>query len=463
MNQLDTIAAVSTPYGKGGIAVLRISGEDAEAIADKIFEPKNKKKLSQIDGCRATYGSIFEYRNGNKVQIDDGIAVVFRAPQSFTGENTVEISCHGGILVTQKVLSAILSAGARMALPGEFTKRSFINGKMSLSSAEALGDLLEAQSDEQISLARSGMNGILSGSVSEIYNSLCTVLAAIFAKIDYPDEDLAEISLDDMHKVASENLEKLKKLADTYSTGRAVSEGIPTVILGRTNAGKSSLYNRIVGRDAAIVTDIEGTTRDILTESANLGRVCLRLSDTAGLRRADNLVEKIGIDKAKKIAEDAELVLAVFDGSRATDSEDEKFIKYLKTLNGVKIAIINKSDLPQINDFKAALNCFDAQISVSADTGDGFDTLVNTVEKLYIDKNLDVARDAIIANARQSSAINNAIASLEGAIIAIKQQLPLEICCSETELCLQSLGEFDGRTVSEDIVAKIFSNFCVGK
>ncbi len=463
MNQLDTIAAVSTPYGKGGIAVLRISGEDAEKIAERVFEPKSKKQFSSIESSKAIYGSIFEYKNGEKRQIDDGIAVIFRAPNSFTGENTVEISCHGGILVTQKVLSALLSAGARMAGAGEFTKRAFINGKMSLSSAEALGNLLEAESDEQISLARAGMRGVLSDSVSEIYNSLCTVLAAIFAKIDYPDEDLAEISLDEMLNIANENLRKLQKLADTYSTGKAVSEGIPTVILGRTNAGKSSLYNRIVGRDAAIVTDIEGTTRDILTERASLGRVCLRLSDTAGLREADNLVEQIGIDRAKKQAEQAELVLAVFDGSRALDNEDKQFIEYLKSLNGAKIAIINKNDLPQSADFKNKMSGFDAQISISADKGDGFDTLVDTVEKLYIDKSLDVAKDAIIVSARQSSAITGAIAALEGAIEAIKQQLPLEICCSETELCLQSLGEFDGRTVSEDIVAKIFSSFCVGK
>ena len=463
MNQLDTIAAVSTPYGKGGIAVLRISGEDALKIAERVFEPKSKKPFSSIESSKAVYGYIFEYKNGEKRQIDDGLAVIFRAPNSFTGENTVEISCHGGILVTQKVLSALLSAGARMAGAGEFTKRAFINGKMSLSSAEALGNLLEAESDEQISLARAGMKGILSDSVSEIYNSLCTVLAAIFAKIDYPDEDLAEISLDEMLSIANENLEKLQKLADTYSTGKAVSEGIPTVILGRTNAGKSSLYNRIVGRDAAIVTDIEGTTRDVLTERANLGRVCLKLSDTAGLREADNLVEQIGIDRAKKQAEEAELVLAVFDGSRALDNEDNQFIEYLKSLDGVKIAIINKSDLPQSPDFKNKMAGFDAQISISADRGDGFDALADTVEKLYIDKELDIAKDAIIVSARQSSAIASAIAALEGAIEAIKQQLPLEICCSETELCLQSLSEFDGRTVSEDIVAKIFSSFCVGK
>ena len=215
MNHLDTIAAISTPYGKGGIAVLRVSGEEALAVAEKVFEPKSGKKLSSIENSKAVYGSIFENTEGTKAQIDDGIAVIFRAPRSFTGENTVEISCHGGILVTQKVLTALLSAGARPALPGEFTKRAFINGKMTLTSAEALGDLLEAKTDEQIGLARSNMRGTLSGEIKKIYDSLGDVLAAIFAHIDYPDEDLADISREEMLNIVEKNLNELKKLLKT--------------------------------------------------------------------------------------------------------------------------------------------------------------------------------------------------------------------------------------------------------
>ena len=345
MNHLDTIAAISTPYGKGGIAVLRISGEDAISVAARVFEPKSGKSLGDAESAKAIYGNIFETADGKKNQIDDGLATVFRAPRSFTGEDTVEISCHGGILVTQKVLSALLTAGARPAMAGEFTKRAFINGKMTLTGAEGLGDLLEAQTDEQIRLARSNMRGTLSGEVEKIYDSLGDVLAAIFAHIDYPDEDLADISREEMLSISRENLGRLRALANTYSTGRAVAEGIPTVILGRTNAGKSSLYNKIVGRDAAIVTDIEGTTRDVLTETAKLGRVILRLSDTAGLRESGDVVEKIGIDRARQKAEEAELVLAVFDGSRETDGEDAEFIDYLKTLSGIKIAIIKKATI----------------------------------------------------------------------------------------------------------------------
>jgi tRNA modification GTPase len=458
---LDTIAAISTPYGKGGIAVLRVSGDNAVPVAEAVFKPKRGKALSSVDSAHAVYGHIFEA--DNSLPLDDGIAVIFRAPASFTGEDTVEISCHGGVLVTQRVLTALLTAGARMALPGEFTKRAFINGKMSLTSAEGLGNLLEAQTDEQIKLARSHMQGTLSGEAKKIYDSLGDVLAAIFAHIDYPDEDLADISREEMLTIVKANLIRLNRLAQTYSTGRAVMSGIPTVILGRTNAGKSSLYNRIVGRDAAIVTDIEGTTRDVLTETAKLGRVILRLSDTAGLRESGDVVERIGIDRAKQAAESAELILAVFDGTRNPDEEDTHFADYLGTLDGIKVAIINKSDLGISPEMAKFLKRFDYVCQISAETGSGFDILEILIEQLYIDDQLDTSNDAIISNARQAAAVSSAIEALELAIEAIQGELPLEICCAEVENTMSALGELDGRTVSEDIVSKIFANFCVGK
>ncbi len=463
MSLLDTIAAVSTPYGKGGIAVLRISGADAISVAEKIFLPKSKKKLSDYASNRAVYGSIYGHQSGEKVQIDDGVAVIFRAPASFTGEDTVEISCHGGILLTRRVLEAILTSGARLATAGEFTRRAFINGKMTLTSAEALGELLSASSDEQITLARSGLDGRLSGESEKIYNSLCDILAAIYAHIDYPDEDLADIPREEMLRVASENLALLQKLSRTYSTAHAIGEGIPTVILGRTNAGKSTLYNRIVGRDAAIVTDIEGTTRDILTETAHLGKVTLRLSDTAGLRETADKVESIGIERARREAESAELILFVLDGSRAPDDEDRATVEYINSLCGIKVALINKSDLGVSSSLAPLLSSFSLTLPISAESGEGLDTLAEEIEKIYIDNELDMGQSAIIANARQNAAVLNAISSLSGAIDAIGSDLPLEICCVEVENALSALGELDGRTVSEDIISKIFANFCVGK
>ena len=463
MSLLDTIAAISTPYGKGGIAVLRISGEEAIEIAQRVFLPRSGNPLSSIGSNRAVYGSIFGYKNGQQIQIDDGIAVIFRAPASFTGEDTVEISCHGGVLLTQRVLEAVLVSGARMADAGEFTRRAFINGKMSLTGAEALGELLSASTDEQIMLARSGMTDRLSSEAGDIYNSLCDILSAIYAHIDYPDEDLADISREEMLSVAQRNLAALNKLLSTYSTGHAVGEGIKTAIVGRTNAGKSTLYNLIVGRDAAIVTDIEGTTRDVLTESAHLGKVTLRLSDTAGLRDTSDKVESIGIERARHVAKEAELILAVIDGSREPDREDISFIEYLKTLGGIKVAIINKSDLGIIDAVTQLVSAFDYSIPFSANSGEGLDILEKTVDGIYIDNDLDMGQSAIIANARQNASVLASAQALENAIDAIKGELPLEICCVEVENSLAALGELDGRTVSEDIISRIFANFCVGK
>lgn len=459
MNLLDTIAAISTPFGKGGIAVIRISGSEAIAIADKIFKPAGNKSLLDATPKTSYYGRIFL----GEQQIDDGLAVCFKAPNSFTGEDTVEISCHGGILVTQRVLTAALNAGARVAEAGEFTRRAFINGKMKLSGAEALGALLEAQTDEQISLARSGMRGVLSEKTDLIYNSLCEVLASVFAHIDYPDEDLAELSEEQMIATVDENIQRLEALCATYKTGKAVAEGIPTVIAGRTNAGKSSLYNAIVGREAAIVTSIEGTTRDILTETAKIGRVMIKLSDTAGLRETDDAVEKIGVERARQQISQAELVLAVFDGSRKPCEEDIEFADYLKAQSALTVVILNKSDMGICPETKKLADSFEYNVTLSAKSLDGLDELVSLVESVYIDNSLDTGRDAIIANSRQHSAVSRTLELLKGAKQYIGDGLPLEVCASELEGAMLALGELDGRTVAEDIVSKIFANFCVGK
>ena len=465
MSLHDTIAAVSTPYGKGGIAVLRISGDKASDIAEKVFKPLSGKPLSMREHGRAVYGNIyFPPENPEEAprQIDDGMAVYFKAPRSFTGEDTVEISCHGGILVTQKVLFALQKAGARAAGPGEFTKRAFINGKLKLSQAEALGNLLDAENDEQIAVARAGMRGVLTEKTKPVYESLRDVLAAVFAHIDYPDEDLADLSDDEMISTLNSAVPELKNIAGTYRTGKAITQGISTVICGKTNAGKSSVYNRIVGRDAAIVTDIEGTTRDILCEKVTMGKVMLRLSDTAGLRDSDDPVEKIGINRAYDALADAELVFAVFDGNSEPDERDINFAAKIKGLNKIGVAVINKTDMGTF-DYSRVTNEFEYSVQVSAKTGEGFDKLSELVNDIYIDKNLDTGHDALLINARQYFAVSQAIGFARQAIEHINQNMPLEICCADIENAMQSLGEIDGRAVSEDIVQKIFSSFCVGK
>lgn len=461
----DTIAAVSTPYGKGGVALLRISGDRAVEIAARVFLPAGGKRLGDMDANYMTYGRIIDAADGT--QVDDGMAVVFRAPHSFTGEDTVEITCHGGILVTQTVLTCLLAAGARPAEAGEFTKRAFINGKLGLSSAEALGNLLEAGTREQMLLSGAGMRGGLSKKTNEIYEGLCLVLSSIFATIDYPDEDLADMSREQIAAALTEALEKVNVLAATYRTGHAVAEGIPTVIVGKANGGKSSLYNRIVGREAAIVTDIAGTTRDVLTETAAIGRVTVRLHDTAGLRESDDYVEQIGIARALEHLESAELVLAVFDACADLTDEDVDLLCKLAGHGGCVIGVLNKTDAAtdaQIETLQAKIApSAQATVCLSAMTGDGYDALVSAVEQQFIDGKLDLRQDAVVANARQHAALILAAERIEQALSAIGMGLPIDLCCSDVEQAAQALAEVDGRAVSEDVVAGIFAHFCVGK
>ena len=459
----DTIAAISTARGKGGVALLRISGPDAVSICERVFLPKSGKKLSEYTPRTAVFGSIYAPDDrGEWNEIDNGLATVFRAPASFTGEDTVEICCHGGILLTQTVLTACLAAGARAAEAGEFTRRAFLNGKMGLSAAEALGDLLEAQTREQLTLAHAGTDGRIERKCREIYDALCAVLSSVYAKIDYPDEDLAEMSREEMQASLNNCIVRVEKLLDTYRTGHAIAEGIPTVICGKPNVGKSSLYNLIVGRDAAIVTDVEGTTRDVLTETAALGRVTLRLFDTAGLRQTEDVVERIGIDRARKALEDAELILAVFDGSVAPDEEDKALAQSLSGSNATVIAVINKSDLG-IAEEDFYKTHFSHTVTLSAKAGEGTEELSALVESCFINGELDTKADTVLTNARQRGAAIATLEALKRAQEGLELGLPVELCCSDCEAAMQAIAELDGRAVSEDIVSHIFSHFCVGK
>ena len=459
----DTIAAISTARGKGGVALLRISGTDAITICEKVFLPKSGKPLSEYAPRTAVFGSICAPDDrGVWSEIDNGLATVFRAPASFTGEDTVEICCHGGILLTQTVLTACLAAGARAAEAGEFTRRAFLNGKMGLSAAEALGDLLEAQTREQLTLAHAGTDGRVERKCHEIYDALCAVLSSVYAKIDYPDEDLADMSREEMEASLADCTARIEKLLDTYRTGHAIAEGIPTVICGKPNVGKSSLYNRIVGRDAAIVTDVEGTTRDVLTEVASLGRVTLRLFDTAGLHETNDVVEKIGIDRARKALADAELILAVFDGSVAPDEEDKVLAESLASTDATVIAVINKSDLGVVKE-NFYTSHFSHTITLSAKDGEGLEALSALVESCFINGELDTKTDTVLTNARQKGAALTALEAINRAREGLAYGLPVELCCSDCEAAMQAIAELDGRAVSEDIVSHIFSHFCVGK
>ena len=462
----DTIAAVSTPRGKGGVALLRVSGDAAIAVCEKVFCAKSGMPLCEAPSRRAVYGTILAPDDsGVFLPIDDGIATVFRAPASFTGEDTVELCCHGGILLTEKVLSALFAAGARPALAGEFTRRAFLNGKLGLSAAEALGLMLDAKTEAQLTLAHTGMGGKLEETVERIYASLRRLLATVYAKIDYPDEDLADLN-DDAFLAELENAQKeLDALLSTYHTGRSIAEGIATVICGKPNAGKSSLYNKLVGRDAAIVTEIEGTTRDVLSEVVPCGKVTLRLYDTAGLRESVDPVERIGIDRAKAALDGAELILALFDGSRKPDEEDKALIKTLLPRQNAVIALVTKCDLWKGENEVFAL-CkanFDRVLAISTASGEGLAELEKLVEAAFVDESIDLRTDPVLSNARQYAAALGAKEALARAKEALLAGQATELVCSDVELAMESLSELDGREVSEDIVSEIFSHFCVGK
>lgn len=462
MKIFDTIAAVSSPLGKGGVALLRISGSEATKIADKVFVPKSKKPLSEYEHAKMVYGNIYERTaNGDTRCIDDGMAVVFRAPHSFTGEDTVEITCHGGRLITKCVLEAILAAGARPAEAGEFTRRAFLAGKLDLTEAEALGSLLEAENTNQLTLARNGMKGTLTAKTRALYEDLRAILGSVYARIDFPDEDLADMSGADMKALLEATLEKTRALAATYRTGRAVNDGIKTVICGPANAGKSSVYNRLTGEDSAIVTDIAGTTRDILRDTVTLGKATLRIADTAGLRATEDTVESIGIKKALAEIDSAELVLAVFDSSRDLTDDDKDLLTKLKTLSAPTIILENKSDIGESKGER--FSEFERVIAISAKHGEGFDALAECVDKLFIDGDIDISSDAIVADARQYTSLLRGADALTRAIDSIADGVSLDLCCIDIEDAMQSLGELEGREVGEDIVSEIFSKFCVGK
>ena len=341
MNFSDTtVAALSTPYGRGAIAMIRMTGDRAIEIAEAVFIPRSRMRLSALEPGRSAYGVIM---SDGRI-IDDGVAVLYRAPHSYTGEDMAEICCHGGILVSRLVLQALFDAGALPAGAGEFTRRAFLNGKLKLSQAEAIMDVIDAETPGGLRLAGAAERGRLSGRVGELYDGLKTLISSAYAYIDYPDEDLTDVTVEEMKRRLDELIASAGELKDSYKTARAVCEGIKTVICGKPNVGKSSLLNLLTGEDAAIVTETAGTTRDIITRSVACGEVLLRLSDTAGIHETDDGVESLGVKRAVNAVASAQLVLAVFDGSRQPDAEDAELLTLLKDAGGERIAVINKTD-----------------------------------------------------------------------------------------------------------------------
>ena len=463
LKNYNCIAAISSPPGKGGVAIIRISGEDALKLAAEVFFPASGRSFLEAKPRMQIYGYIID--GGER--IDDVLATYFPAPHSYTGENIVEIGCHGGILVTSLVLETILKKGARAAEAGEFTKRAFINGRLSLTEAEAIGNLLEAQSREQVKLSSAGSRKNLTDAISSIRRDITDVMSSIYARIDYPDEDLGDYTDSEVKARLDSIRKKASALRDTYKTGKAIREGISTVIVGKPNVGKSSLYNAILGEDRAIVTDVAGTTRDMLSESIPLGKVMLRLSDTAGIRERESvdLVESIGIERSEKALAESELIFTIFDLSREFDAEDEKLLESVKAANGVKIAILNKSDLEKNFDQSKLDGIFIETIEVSA-KGDGAELcekLAGLVNALFTDEKIVIGDGAVISSARQNASLTRAIEGIDVALENLNSGFPQDLVSSDIERALEAISELDGRAVSEEIVADIFSKFCVGK
>lgn len=453
-----TIAAIATPPGKGGVALIRISGDQAFEVAKACFVPTvGSKPLSDRAPRTAIRGDIV--MEGE--HIDDGLLYLFPAPHSYTGEDTVEICCHGGLLVTRTVLEACLSAGARLAEAGEFTRRAYLNGKLSLTEAEAIGDLLEATSRGQIKLASRESRSRLSLALGTLHEELVLLISTLYASIDYPEEDLADLSNEELIARLKGIEGKISALINTYRTGRTVAQGIATTICGKPNVGKSSLYNLLCCEEAAIVTHIAGTTRDVLERTVALGDVTLRLCDTAGIHDTEDVVEQIGVERSRSKMEESELIFAVFDGSSPLEQEDLDLISTLKSTSATVIAIINKSDLPQC-DMAPVKDAFDICLTLSCKDTDTSE-IEKIVTSLFTDGNIRIGYDAIISSARQFSSLVQAKELVISTLSALEMGLPADVASSDLELALGAISELDGRAVSESVVNSIFSHFCVGK
>lgn len=454
--QLETIAAISTPTAPAGVGVIRVSGKDAVEIADKIFRPVGDTPLTEKKGYTAAFGHVFD----GDGDIDECVALVFRAPHSFTGEDTVELSCHGGVYLLRRVLRALYKAGARPAQAGEFTRRAFVNGKMDLTGAEAVMDLIAADGKLAAKTALATKEGATFRALTKVKEELLGVAAQFAAFVDYPDEDIPALS----DAALSETLEKgeqaLSSLLSTFDAGRVLREGIDTVIVGAPNVGKSTLMNALSGCERSIVTPIAGTTRDIVEETVKLGEVTLRLSDTAGIRETGDVVESIGVEKALTRAKSASLILAVFDGSRPFTDGDRRLVETIK--QETVIAVVNKGDLPCRLDETELTDHFPYVVHLSAQSGDGIAALTKAVEQVTGVCRLQ-GDTPVLATERQRLEAENALLAIREGLAALQCGIThdaVNVCVDDA---LSAILSLTGEKATEAVVDEVFSRFCVGK
>lgn len=456
MSDLSAIAAISTPLGTGGVGIIRISGKNATEIADRIFVSVNGKKLSSSKGYRAYFGRIFD----GETAVDEVVCLVFRAPHSYTGEDVVEINCHGGVVLLKKILRLVLQNGAQAAAPGEFTKRAFLNGKLDLSEAESVMTLISAQGEQGANAAFNQLEGSLSRKIEKINSSLLSLAAHIAAWVDYPDDEIEELGNNELYSTIYNAHLELCALLSNFDSGMAVTNGVDAAIVGKPNVGKSTLMNLLTGYDRSIVTEIEGTTRDVVEETVNLNGCILRISDTAGMRETGDIVEKLGVERSRKKLERAAIVFAVFDLSKPISDEDKELIDECKDKN--VIPIVNKTDLEPRLDVDYIKNKLGSPLFISAKSGDGYNELCDRVAELMGTKNFDTT-SAMLVNERQRICCQKASDALKDALEALNIGLTpdaIGVCIDDA---IAALLELTGRKASEAVVDEVFKQFCVGK
>ena len=459
---MSTIAAVSTAPGIGGIGIVRMSGEDSFNILEKIFVPKTAENIADIEGYRIKYGNIIDPKTLSV--IDEVLVSYFRAPKSYTTEDMCEINSHGSFVVAREILELCLQNGAELAEPGEFTKRAFLNGRIDLSEAEAAADIINSRTKIEAKAAINQLEGFLSKQIKDIRELLLDLLAHVEANIDYPEYDIEEVTAAKVRAGLEIIQTKLNELLQSFEDGKVIKEGIKIAIIGSPNVGKSSLLNSIVREERAIVTDIAGTTRDSIEEVVTIKGIPFKIADTAGIRHSDNIVEKIGIEKAKKIAEGSDVIIAMFDSSKELSDEDSEILDFIKDKKA--IIVLNKIDLTDnhytfLHSYIPTLKMPIIEMSVTENIG--IDELYDELVKMFNINEINLDNENIVTNVRHKNLIEQTAKSLEEAENTVNSQMPIDIIAINIKDAIENLSKITGENVSEDVIAEIFSKFCLGK
>lgn len=458
---MSTIAAISTAPAIGGIGIVRMSGKDCFEVLEKIFKPKNPETIENIAGYRIKYGTIVNPET-NRV-VDEVLVSYFKCPKSYTAENMCEINSHGGIVVLREILELCLKNGAELAKPGEFTERAFLNGRIDLTQAEAIIDIINAKSTREAQESANQLEGYLSRKINEIREKIMDIMVKIEANIDYPEYDVEEVSNKDAENKLKEIENELIKLSKTFENGKILKEGVKIAIIGSPNAGKSSLLNSMLKEERAIVTDIAGTTRDIIEEQISIEGIPFKVIDTAGIRDAKDKIEQIGIEKSKKAANEADVILAVFDSSVPLNDEDREILNLLK--HKKSIIVLNKTDLKQIvnNECKEIQDVNTEVINISLKNNEGLERIYESLVKMFNLNQINLDNELTITNIRHQELINKAMESTRKALNDLNNSMPIDIISINIKEILEHLGEITGDNVSEDIIKSIFAKFCLGK